>query len=237
MTCPMRCCVSAGSRTPITSTSAARSSSSTGWLAQPHGRGAVAGAAPGKPVGGHQDQGDQAVRAVTGDRRYHGAAQERDVPHRCQAAEPGARETGAAGEAARGGFAPALYAGRQVRSDSAPALWPCQAVQARQPDAEEAADLARPRHSRHQPQDRGRQRTRSGVRPAADAGAARARATAAPARTQGLFPARPGSRMHRQGQGPPALRVRRQGRGGYHPQPRQGRPVRHPCPGAAGQSL
>ncbi len=41
-------------------------------------------------------------------------------------------------------------------------------------------------------------------------------------------PARPGSRMHRQGQGPPALRVRRQGQRCHHHRPRQGRPVRHP---------
>ena len=34
------------------------------------------------------------------DRRHHGAAQERDVPDRCQASEPGAREAGAAGAAA-----------------------------------------------------------------------------------------------------------------------------------------
>ena len=53
---------------------------------------------------------------------------------------------------------------------------------------------------------------------AAVAGAARARATAAPARTQGLFPARAGGRMHRQGQGPPALRVRRQGLRRHHHQ-------------------
>src|SRR4030088_3711692 len=66
-------------------------------LAQPDGRGALASAAPGEPVGRHQDRGDQAVRAVTGDRRYHRAAQERDVPHRCQASEPGAGEAGAAG--------------------------------------------------------------------------------------------------------------------------------------------
>ena len=133
-------------------------------LAQPHGRGAAAGAAAGEPVGRHQDQGDQAVRAVAGDRRHHGAAQERDVPHRCQAFEPGARETGAAGEAPRGGFAPVLCAGGQVRPDPASALCPRQAVQARQPDAEEAAHLSRPRHPRHRPQDRGRQRARSGVR-------------------------------------------------------------------------
>ena len=71
-------------------------------LAQPHGRGAAAGAAAGEPVGRHQDRGDQAVRAVTGDRRHHGAAQERDVPHRCQASEPGAREAGAAGASTTG---------------------------------------------------------------------------------------------------------------------------------------
>ena len=35
-----------------------------------------------------------------GDRRHHGAAQERDVPHRRQAAAPGAREAGAAGATA-----------------------------------------------------------------------------------------------------------------------------------------
>src|SRR5450631_436093 len=107
-------------------------------LAPSHGRGSVAGAAPGKSGGRHQDRGNQAVRAVTGDRRYYGAAQERDVPHRCQASEPGARETGAVVEAARGGFASVLYAGRQVRPDPAPALCPRQAVQARQPDAQEA---------------------------------------------------------------------------------------------------
>jgi transposase-like protein DUF772 len=39
------------------------------------------------------------------------------------------------------------------------------------------------------------------------------------------------SRMH--GQGPSALRVRRQGQRCHHPQALQGRPVRHPCEGAA----
>jgi IS5 family transposase len=61
---------------------------------------------------------------------------------------------------------------------------------------------------------------RSGVRTTAHAGTARARAAAAPARAQGLFPARAGSRMHRQG--PSALRVRRQGLRRDHHQPRQG---------------
>ncbi len=62
-------------------------------------------------------------------------------------------------------------------------------------------------------------------------------ATAAPARAQGLFPACAGGRMHRQGQGPSALRVRRQGLRRHRPQALQGRPVRHPCEGAARQSL
>src|SRR5450432_2954757 len=119
----------------------------------------------------------------------------------------------------------------------APALCPRQAVQARQPDAQEAANLSGPRHSRHRSQDRGRWRARSGVCTDADAGAARARATAAPARAQGLFPARAGSRMHRQGQGSSALRVRRQSLRRNHDQPCQGRPVRYPCEGAARQSV
>ena len=34
---------------------------------------------------------------AAGDRRHHGAAEEGDVPDRCQADEPGAREAGAAG--------------------------------------------------------------------------------------------------------------------------------------------
>ena len=75
----------------------------TNTLANPRGRGTVTGAAPGESVDRRQDQGDQAIRAVTGDRRYHGSAQERDVPHRCETSEPGAREAGAAGAATWGG--------------------------------------------------------------------------------------------------------------------------------------
>ena len=40
--------------------------------------------------------------------------------------------------------------------------------------------------------------------------------------------------MHRQGQGAPALRVRRQGLGGDHARPRKGRPVHRPREGALG---
>jgi len=69
------------------------------------------------------------------------------------------------------------------------------------------------------------------------AGPARPRATATSTRAEGLFPACAGSRMHRQGQGPSALRVWRQGERCHHPQALQGRPVRHPREGAARQSL
>src|SRR5438552_3222483 len=64
-----------------------------------------------------------------------------------------------------------------------------------------------------------------------------ARAAAAPARPQGLFAPRPRSGVHRQGQGPSPLRVRRQSLGGNHASPFQRRTVRHPCEGVAGQSL
>jgi len=67
--------------------------------------------------------------------------------------------------------------------------------------------------------------------------ARRVRARARTARTQGLQPARARSGVHRQGQGAQAIRVRRQGQRGHHPQAQQGRPVCRPCAGAAGQSL
>ena len=115
-----------------------------------------------------------------------------------------------------GWFTPILCAGGQVRPDPAPALCPCQAVQARQPDAEACAPCSAGVIRDISRKIEGDERARRRVRPAADAGAARARATATSARTQALFPACPGSRMHRQGQGPPALRVRRQGLDRHH---------------------
>src|SRR5438045_1913360 len=126
----------------------------TDALAQPDGRGAASGPAAGEPVGCRQDQGDQTIRVLPGDRRHDGAAQERDVSDRCQASEPGAREAGAAGAAHRGGFTPVLCEGGQVRPDKTSALRPCQAVQACQAGAEDVAYLSRPGHARHQPQDR-----------------------------------------------------------------------------------
>jgi transposase, IS5 family len=61
------------------------------------------------------------------------------------------------------------------------ALRPRQAVQARQPRAEDNPNLSRPDHSRHCAQNQGRSRTRERLRPSAHAGAPGARA--APAST------------------------------------------------------
>ena len=84
------------------------------------------------PFGRHQDRGDQAVQPQPRHRRHHGAAQERDVPDRRQASEPGARNPGTARQGGRHQAAPVLWAGGQVRADQALALCPRQAVQARQ---------------------------------------------------------------------------------------------------------
>src|SRR5207244_4279206 len=67
------------------------------------------------------------------------------------------------------------------------------------------------------------------VRTAAVPGPARAGTRAPPARSQGLFPARARGRVHRQGQGTPALRVRRQGERRHHGEAFRRRPVRHTC--------
>ena len=75
------------------------------------------------------------------------------------------------------------------------------------------------------------------LRRAAVAGLPGARSAPEPARQEGLFAARARGRMHRQGQGASALRVRRQGVGGDHAEPLEGRPVHRPREGAAGQSL
>ena len=83
----------------------------------------------------------------------------------------------------------------------------------------------------------GQRARRGGVRSAALARLPDPLAAAAPARLEALFLPRPGGRMHRQGQGQRALRVRRQGLDRHHQRPRPGRPVRAARQGAAGQSL
>ena len=109
------------------------------------------------------------------------------------------------------GPAPILRARRQARSDRPSALRPRQAVQARQSGAADVAHLPWPGDARHRAQDQGRRGAGGGLRRAPDAGAPGARAAPEPARAEGLFAARAGGRMHRQGQGASPLRVRRQG--------------------------
>ena len=89
-------------------------------------------------------------------------------------------------------------------------LCPRQAVQARQPGAEQRAHLSRPGIARHRAQNRG---------PAADL--RRAAVAGLPGAPPAPETARPQSRgrMHRQGQGPSTLRVRRQGVGRHHARP------------------
>ena len=107
--------------------------------------------------------------------------------------------------------APELPARGQARRHHGRALHPRPSVQARPQGAQVPAHPARPRHPRHQPQDRWPSRARGPLRPAA-----RSRHQGAPpgppsARPQGLFAPRARGRVHRQGQGPSALRVRLQG--------------------------
>ena len=58
-------------------------------LAQSHGRRTAAGAAPGEPCGGDQERGDEAGRSRPRHRRHHGAAEERHLSDRRQAASTG----------------------------------------------------------------------------------------------------------------------------------------------------
>jgi hypothetical protein len=89
------------------------------------------------------------------------------------------------------------------------ALRSCQAVQAPSSRAALVALTARPHHPRHRPQDRRAAGAGAGIRRSAVAGKPDPLAAAAPARLEALFLPRPRGRMHRQGQGPRALRVRR----------------------------
>ena len=94
-----RPCASAGSRTRIISTSAARSSFSissryalTDALAPAHGRGRLKALLQESLATQHA--GDEAEGPRPGRHRHNGAAQGGDVPHRRQAPEPSARSVG-----------------------------------------------------------------------------------------------------------------------------------------------
>ena len=90
---------------------------------------------------------------------------------------------------------------------------------------------------RYPAQDRRPRARRGGLREPALAGLPDPLPTPAPARLEALFLPRPGGRVHRQGQGPCALRVRRQGLDRHHQRLCPGRPVRAAGQGTAGQSL
>ena len=114
---------------------------------------------------------------------------------------------------------------------------PCPSVQARQQKPAQAQDLSRPRHPRHRATHRRRSRARRNLRLAAEPLPARAGARSTSTRTQGLFPARAGSGVHRQGQGASAIRVRGKGQCRHHRSSLERRPVRDPHRRSAGQSL
>src|ERR1700731_4004952 len=80
-------------------------------------------------------------------------------------------------------------------------------------------------------------RARRNLRPAAEPLPARAGARSTATRTQGLFPARAGSGVHRQGQGASAIRVRGKGQCRHDRSSLERRPVRDPYRRSAGQSL
>src|SRR4029434_10164773 len=79
-----------------------------------------------------------------------------------------------------------------------------------QPELTQVQDLSWPRHPRHRAAHRWERRFAGAVRAAAVPGPTGAGTRPAPARSQGLFPARTRGRVHRQGQGASALRVRGQ---------------------------
>ena len=134
-------------------------------------------------------------------------------------------------------IAPVLHKARQDRADPPSALCACQAVQARQPNAADAAHPTGPGDPRYRAQDRRQCRTARDLRPAALPRQPGAITEAASARFEDLQPARTGSGVYRQGQGASAIRIWRQGLGGDHAEPVQRRAVRRPSQGTAGQPL
>src|SRR5262249_59615526 len=76
----------------------------------------ASGATAGEPSGGDPDGCDEAVRSCPCCDRYDGATEGGDVSDRCQAAQPGARATGAIGEETRREPAPILSAARRARA-------------------------------------------------------------------------------------------------------------------------
>ena len=107
--------------------------------------------------------------------------------------------------------APELPARGQAGGDHGRPLHPCAPVQAGAARAEIPAHPPRPGDPRHPPQDRRQPEPARALCRPAGAGGAGALSGPPSARPQGLCAARPRGRVHRQGQGQSALRVRLQG--------------------------
>ena len=123
-------------------------------LAPAHGGREAEGAVAGEPARRHPDGRRQARRLHPRYRRYDGAAKSDRLPDRCEAAAPRARAAGTAGTQARRQIAPVLHKARQDRADPPSALCACQAVQARQSNAADAAHPIGPGDPRYHAQDR-----------------------------------------------------------------------------------
>ena len=161
----------------------------------------------GRPRNG--SAGDEGPRA--GRRRHDGAAEGDRPSDRRQAHSQGDREVRRLRQAPWRRAQAELSEGRQAGGDHGLPLYPRPPVQARQLRAQVPAHALGKADPRHQPQDLRRPGARRTLRAAARPGGQDPLPESAPARAEGLFAARPGGRVHRQGQGPGALRVRLQG--------------------------
>ena len=150
-------------------------------------------------------------------------------PTNAKLLKPSARTLGTACRACRCRASPVLCAGRQAGVVSMP-------ISSSAPT--EACAGSRPIWAASSATSGGRRsRGRRNLRPAAEPLPTRAGARSTSARTQGLFPARARSGVHRQGQGASAVRVRRKGQCRHDRSSLERRPVRDPYRRSAGQSL
>lgn len=149
----------------------------------------------------------------------------------------GHREARRPSQIGRAEAATILCEARQAGGADGGPLHPCQAVQTGKPRAEVPAHAAGPADPRHHAQGRRRSLPEERVCRALEQSLAHSLAEPQSARSQALFLARPRGRMHRQGQGAQALRVRGQGLHHNDKQALQGRHVRPPRQSVARQSL
>ena len=177
-------------------------------------------------------------RSGTDHRRHHGAAQERDAfPTDAKLLETAIRQLGKLARQHDMPLRQSYRPGGKEGGDDGRALRPRQTVQAHEPANQVPAHPPGPHHPRHRAQDRRRRSAGGYLRRCPRPGFANPPPEAAPAGPEDLLVARPGDRVHRQGQGAQALRVRRQGLAHHHQPALQGRPVHPARQGAARQSL